>query len=95
MSDPLRVRWRVPVEPGRRVREAIAAMPDAACAWCGGPTPMRADTPFRPDLGSVPMHLMCGQEMREAYRRWKAAEPIAAELVAGMRRLSAYVKGSE
>lgn len=77
------------VRPGEGYREAVARLPDNPCAWCGGPTPMRALTPFRPDLGSVPMHLICGSDMREAYLAWTRTLRLSDAQVAGMRRLSA------
>jgi hypothetical protein len=69
-------------------REAVARIPDAPCAWCGGPTPMRALTPFRSDLGSVPMHLICGHDMRAAYLSWRAGHTLSERQAAGFRRLN-------
>lgn len=96
MSDVPKVGYvPIPVAPDESPYEALHRLPDNACAWCGEPTPMRAVTPFRPDLGSVPMHLLCGSDMREAYRAWKErAWTLREGEIAGMRRLSAYVKGA-
>jgi hypothetical protein len=41
--------------------------PVAACVLCGEPTDIRAETPFRPDLGRVPLHLFCSAELIELY----------------------------
>lgn len=63
MSD-LTLHHRMPVEPSQRV--------ERPCIWCGEPTALMALTPFRPDLGAVPLMLTCGVLMREAYRDFLA-----------------------
>lgn len=40
-----------------------------ACVWCGGLTDILAETPFRPDIGALPLMLTCGAHMRQVYRR--------------------------
>ena len=64
------------------------SMPTAPCVWCGLPTPLRADTPFRLDLGSLPLMLTCGAMMRDAYRRWNSGLMLEADEQAGMMRLA-------
>ena len=63
--------------------------PKRACIWCGAPTAVMADTPFRPDLGALPLMLTCGPLMRDAYRMWKAGIPLPPDYQAGMVRLAA------
>lgn len=42
-------------------------MPEVPCVWCQSPTDIRAKTPFRPDLGAVPLHLFCAAEIIDLY----------------------------
>ncbi len=81
MTEDLRIRYQLPVgQP----------LPDAQpCAWCGKPAQTRADTPFRPDLGAIPLHLICSAWVRDAYRAWKAGKTLDGEQMAGMKRLVA------
>ena len=58
------------------------------CVWCGAECRTKAETPFRPDLGRVPLHLFCGVDMRDAYRAWQSGDALLPEQVAGMRRLA-------
>ena len=58
------------------------------CVWCGETCWTKADTPFRPDIGQVPLHLFCGADMREAYKAWRDGLPLLPSQVAGMRRIS-------
>jgi hypothetical protein len=58
------------------------------CVWCGQPTRLRADTPFRPDLGSLPLHLTCGVWMRDAYRHWRDGQVLDSAEVEGIERLA-------
>lgn len=39
------------------------------CVWCAFPTSTRAETPGRPDLGEVPLHVLCAGAVIVAYRR--------------------------
>lgn len=75
--------------PDGSIREAVSRLPDGACVWCGGATPMRALTPFRPDLGSVPLHIICGSDMREAFEAWRDGVPLDPKQLAGVARLTA------
>lgn len=52
---------------GTLSREAGARL--APCVWCVEPTDARAETPGRPDLGEVPLHVWCAGEVVVAYRR--------------------------
>lgn len=52
---------------------------------------MRADTPFRPDLGAVSLHLFCSQWIRDAYRAMQDGRALDAEEQAGMRRFAVAV----
>lgn len=74
--------------PDGSIREAVSRLPDGACVWCGGATPMRALTPFRPDLGSVPLHIICGSDMREAFEAWRDGVPLDPQQLAGLERLA-------
>lgn len=87
MSDPLNIRHRIQRNPGQTYQEASQRVV-GQCVWCGGDAWTAADTPFRPDLGAVPLHLFCGVDLRNAYRAWKAGEPLSEQMTAGMRRLS-------
>jgi hypothetical protein len=81
VTEDLRIRYQLPV--GK-------PLPDPApCSWCGKPCQTRADTPFRPDLGAVPLHLICSQWVRDAYRAWKDGRALDSEQMAGMKRLVA------
>jgi hypothetical protein len=76
-------------------RDWAKAAPVGDCVWCGRPTSTLAETPFRADLGAVPLMLTCGAHMRIVYRMiqnghpeqldaWERARVGAlAELVAG------------
>ncbi len=81
MTDPLRIRYQMPLD-----RPLPAPLP---CTWCNKPTQTRADTPFRPDVGSVPLHLICSQWVRDAYRAWKAGRLLDEDQMQGMKRLMA------
>lgn len=37
------------------------------CVWCLDATDILADTPFRPDLGAVPLHMLCAAEITNLY----------------------------
>lgn len=62
------------------IRHRVLPTPaDAApCVWCTKLTDIWADTPFRPDIGAVPLHLLCGVWMRDAYKAWVSDSPMAA-----------------
>jgi hypothetical protein len=72
------IRHHVPYEQG----------PEAACAWCGDPTDVSAETPFRPDIGRLPMHLFCSPEVLAAWRRFQAGLVLTEREQAGMARLA-------
>jgi hypothetical protein len=58
------------------------AGPMRPCLWCTEPTDTMAETPGRPDLGEVPLHVWCAGEVIVAYRRLTApAGPSPAECV--------------
>lgn len=63
--------------------------PTRLCVWCGKPTPVMALTPFRPDLGALPLHLFCGAFMQIAYRTWQEGGELDADDLASMARLAA------
>jgi hypothetical protein len=77
--DDLTIHHRLPVDPRDRV--------ERPCVWCGQPTPITALTPFRPDLGRVPLMLVCGVLMRDAYRAWSRGEGIDPLDLPGVQRL--------
>lgn len=62
---------------------------EAPCVWCLGPTDIRAETPFRPDLGRVPLHLFCGADVIDAFNRFKASRTLSTEDQQRMMRLAA------
>lgn len=64
------------------------ASPEYACVWCGQPTKIMAETPFRPDLGFIPLMLTCGAELRAAWRQHQAGLPLDPEAFEGMLRLA-------
>lgn len=41
----------------------------APCSWCGEQTDSWGDTPGRPDLGRIPIHIMCAGAVVVAFRR--------------------------
>lgn len=63
-------------------------IPTGACVWCGQPTPVMAETPFRPDLGAVPLMLTCGAQVIRAYRALQEGRQLTAEEQAGLARLA-------
>ena len=78
---------------GRRNEDgSYARDPIGNCVWCGKPTPIVADTPFRPDLGALPLHLLCGVWMRDAYKKWQSGQVLDADDIDGMKRLTALPK---
>jgi hypothetical protein len=62
----LRIRHHVPHDHDRSVKRA--------CIWCGRPTDVLAETPFRPDLGFLPLMVTCGAHMRIVYRMLQRGE---------------------
>lgn len=74
-------------------REAVARLPDGACVWCGGPTPLRSVPVFRPSLGPVPLHALCGFDMREAFLDYQQGRPFRA-LEAERRMAALMMKGA-
>jgi hypothetical protein len=46
------------------------------CVWCGQDSQIVALTPFRPDLGALPLHLTCGVMLRDAYKDLKAGRAL-------------------
>jgi hypothetical protein len=46
------------------------------CVWCGRPTDIRFIPEFRPDLGPLPLHMMCGVLLIRAYERVRAGQII-------------------
>lgn len=62
--------------------------PTGTCIWCGSVAWTTAITPFRLDLGEVPLHMFCAVEIRQAYQAWKDGTPMEPNLEAGMRRLA-------
>lgn len=87
MSDPLNIRHRVADRGGQGYLGASQRVV-GQCVWCGGDAWTAADTPFRPDLGAVPLHLFCGVDLRNAYRAWKNGEDLTPQMVAGVSRLA-------
>ena len=71
-----------------RVPFARRDAPMRPCIWCGQPTPVMAETPFRPDLGALPLMLTCGSLMRDAYRIWEAGAVLPPDYLAGIARLA-------
>lgn len=82
------IRHRIQRSPGQTYLEASQRLV-GQCVWCGGDAWTMADTPFRPDLGAVPLHLFCGVALRNAYRAWQAGEELTPQMVAGVSRLAA------
>lgn len=80
MSDPTSIRLR------GNIGENFP--PTGQCIWCGTVCWTLAATPFRPDLGEVPLHLFCSAALREAYAAWRQGVPIRADLADGMRRMA-------
>lgn len=72
------IRTWVPVETG----------PLVPCAWCGEPTDIRAETPFRPDLGALPLMLTCSAELLATWRRFQAGLALTEQEQAGIARLA-------
>lgn len=83
MSDQLNIRHHGDIRRG--------FPPVGACVWCGSTCWTMAETPFRPDLGQVPLHLFCGVDLREAYRVYRDGgelEPyLAGRMIAMTARL--------
>jgi hypothetical protein len=62
-----------PTAPGLPIRHHVprdwkTAESVGKCVWCGRPTSTLAETPFRPDLGAVPLMVTCGAHLRIVYR---------------------------
>jgi hypothetical protein len=57
--------------------------------WCGTPTDIRAETPFRPDIGELPLHLFCGVFMRDAWRKWSSGGVLDDFEQAGLKTFGA------
>lgn len=57
------------------------------CVWCECMSGERADAPFRPDLGRVPLHLHCGGQILIAYARFEHGAVLDERTIT---RLSGY-----
>ena len=80
--------------PDEGWRDAVRRLPDGPCCWCGGATPLRAVPAFAPALGPLPLHAICGADMRDAYLDYKRGRQMLPEQLAGMQRLAAYGEGA-
>lgn len=63
-------------DDGLPIRQYVRRETVGLCVWCGQPTPVLAETPFRPDLGVLPLGLLCGAKMRLAYRDMQEGKPL-------------------
>jgi len=52
--------------------------PEWPCAWCKAPTDVLADTPGRPDIGRLPLHIGCGVAILRAFERLRAGMVLDA-----------------
>jgi hypothetical protein len=88
MADPLRIRLHGDITNG------FPAV--GQCVWCGTVCWTMAITPFRPDLGAVPLHLFCTAELRDAYKAWQAGQiqdhPDAAIYRRGLEHLQRWIQ---
>lgn len=64
------IRTRVPIVEGSRA--------EVPCCWCGGLTDVRAETPFRPDLGTIPMHIFCAADVIRTFEAMQAGRTLEA-----------------
>ena len=59
-------------EPGLRIRHHVPRDPNTPktmeCVWCGQPTNTLAETPFAPEIGTLPLMVTCGAHLRIVYR---------------------------
>jgi hypothetical protein len=61
----------------------------AACVWCEAPTSFRMVTPFRPEIGSVPLHAGCAGAIIVAYEEFLRTRRLGPDDVVRMDRLLA------
>ncbi len=94
MTDPLAIRHRITRETGETFLSASQRVV-GRCVWCGEECWTMALTPFRPDLGQVPLHLFCGSDMRSAYRAWRDGVAMTPEMSAGLRRLGEWATAAQ
>jgi hypothetical protein len=59
----------------------------APCVWCEDPTSFWMVTPFRPEIGSVPLHAMCAAEIIFAYNEFQATKKLGPVDAVRMTRL--------
>jgi hypothetical protein len=59
----------------------------APCVWCVLPTDVRMITPFRPEIGSVPLHAGCAGAIIVAYEEFQATKRLSAADTIRMQRL--------
>lgn len=60
---------------------AIEGGTEWPCVWCLEPTDVTARTPFRPDLGSVPLHLTCGADLMATARAFEHGGYVTQEAI--------------
>ncbi len=51
------------------------------CVWCGDLSDALGETPGRPDLGSLPIHVFCAGAVIVAYRRAREGRLLAVDQV--------------
>lgn len=66
-------------------KEGDGLVPEWPCVWCGDLTNIKAETPFRRDLGFLPLHLTCGADL--IYVLGHPEAPLDSWMLAGMERL--------
>lgn len=52
--------------------------PERPCIWCGQPTDITFVPEFQPELGPLPMHMLCGVLLIRAYERWQRGRTLDA-----------------
>lgn len=69
-------------------------VPELPCIWCGLPTDLRSVPPAHPELGALPLNLLCAGLLIQAYERLLRGEVLSPQDTDRMRRLADHAGGA-
>jgi hypothetical protein len=64
------------------------------CVWCGLPTDIRFVPPAHPELGPLPLNILCAGALILAYERLLRGEALSPQDMERMQRLADHAGGS-
>ena len=69
-------------------------VPELPCVWCGLPTDLRFVPPAHPELGPLPLNLLCAGLLIQAYERLLRGEVLSPQDTERMQRLATHASGA-